>query len=159
MFVWWIDTILRKEQSRIHDKHPIMLLKHHNRWESLNLPRNLKMKNLTPTSNLTWLRDAVRKCDSGANVAGMWPGSNYKSYRILYHISNGYLHALIRSMVWELWLFGVDRAAEILFWKESGIPRNLTFHSKSNAISANLQYQRCSLLPQFPGGYLYALFR
>jgi hypothetical protein len=42
VFMWWIDTILWKEQSRIHDKHPIMLLKHHDRWPPLNPPGKLQ---------------------------------------------------------------------------------------------------------------------
>jgi hypothetical protein len=40
--VRWIDTILWKEQSRIQDKYPIILLKHHDRWSSLNPPRKLQ---------------------------------------------------------------------------------------------------------------------
>jgi hypothetical protein len=56
-------------------------------------------KNIGTNVELTWLRIAVRKFNSGANVAGIWTESNYKSYRILYHLSNGYLHALIQSTV------------------------------------------------------------
>jgi hypothetical protein len=37
-----IDTILWKEQSRIQGKCPIILLKHHDRWPSLNPPRKLQ---------------------------------------------------------------------------------------------------------------------
>jgi hypothetical protein len=33
---------LLKEKSRIQDKHPIMLSKHHDKWPSLNPPRKLQ---------------------------------------------------------------------------------------------------------------------
>jgi hypothetical protein len=63
---------------------------------------------LVPTSKLTWLQATVRKCYSGAKMSGIWPWAKYKSCRILSHPSNGYLHALIQSTVYELWVLEVE---------------------------------------------------
>jgi hypothetical protein len=49
-----------------------------------------KRKFLTPMSNLPWLRAAVKKFNSGANVPGIWREANQKSYRILSHLSNSF---------------------------------------------------------------------
>jgi hypothetical protein len=76
---------------------------HHWIWQE-----NFKTKILAPTSNLNWLQAAVSKCNSGANVVGIWPGAKYKSYRTLSHLSNSYLYALIWSTVWELRIFKID---------------------------------------------------
>jgi hypothetical protein len=54
-----------------------------------------KQKFLTPTSNLTWLRAADRKFKSGANMSGIWLGSQYNNYRRLFALSNSYLYTLI----------------------------------------------------------------
>jgi hypothetical protein len=53
-----------------------------------------KQKFLTPTSNQTWLRAAVRKFNSGTDMYGMWLGAQYNSYRRFFPLSNGYLQEL-----------------------------------------------------------------
>jgi hypothetical protein len=71
-----------------------MLLNYHDRWASLN-----KNENLDTDVNLTWLQAAVRKFNSRTDMSGIWLEAQYSSYRILFPISNGYLHALISSAV------------------------------------------------------------
>jgi hypothetical protein len=46
-------------------------------------------------------------------VAEILPGVQYNSYRVLSHISNGYLHTPIQPMVWELCNFEVSWTAGI----------------------------------------------
>jgi hypothetical protein len=81
----------------------------------------ISTKMLAPMSNLTWLWVAVRNCKSRTALREIWRWSQYKSYRISFLISNGYLHALIWSAVHELRLLEVGGIAEVLFWTDLSI--------------------------------------
>jgi hypothetical protein len=95
-----IDTILWKEQSWIQDKHPIMLLKHHNRWPFLNPPWKLQHKSFCHRRQI-WLdyEQQSKNPNSETVVPRIRPGVEYQSYRGLSQLYDGYLQALISSAV------------------------------------------------------------
>jgi hypothetical protein len=64
---------------------------------------NFKMKILAPSPNLTWLRAAVSTCKSRTDMREIWPGGKYKSYRRLFSLSKGYLHATNGLRVMTFW--------------------------------------------------------
>jgi hypothetical protein len=97
--------------------------------ESAN--KTKKTKIWTPTSNLTWLQAAIRKFNSRTDMSEILPGAQYNSYKILFPLSNGYLHALIQSTVSELCNFEVSWTAGILGWSDLSNLRVLNFWVQS----------------------------
>jgi hypothetical protein len=110
----------------------------------LNPPTRPRTKMLAPMSNLTWLRAAVRNSKSRAALREIWPWDEYHSYILLSQLSNRYLHALIRSTVWELWSFKVDGCWNSVLDKMEHSEQSGLWTIIQSNISGKLQYQHRS---------------
>jgi hypothetical protein len=84
------------------------MLKHHDRWPSLDLPRKLQNENFGTDAESDLTAIDSQEIQSGADMSRIWLGAQYNSYRRLFPPSNGFLHALIWSAVWELRFLEVD---------------------------------------------------
>jgi hypothetical protein len=125
------------------------------------LQENFKMKKMTPTSNLTWLQATTWKCNSGANVAGIWWGVHYKRYRIHFFFSFQRLFVHLDTTN-SLGVMTFGSWTELLKlhcgqnWSSWEIR---TFDPTSNVISGNIEYQLRTYLSQLSDGYPYASIR